>query len=124
LAVARPAFREALIKRRGLAPSGAFFKWQRLEGKTKQPFAFALASCEPCAFAGLWESCLGPMSPRTPRRWRASRYFTTNPNELMESVSNRVPLQEFVIIAATAVRLLQQQPRNVSRRSAQRRRRG
>jgi putative SOS response-associated peptidase YedK len=55
-AAAKPAYREALKKRRCLVPADAFYEWQRRDSKTKQPFAIALKSGEPYAFAGLWES--------------------------------------------------------------------
>jgi putative SOS response-associated peptidase YedK len=49
----KPAFREALKTRRCLVPADAFYEWKRIDPKTKQPFAIALKSGEPCAFAGL-----------------------------------------------------------------------
>ena len=55
-AASKPAYRDAFKKRRCLVPADAFYEWQRLDPKTKRPFAFALASGEPFAFAGLWES--------------------------------------------------------------------
>lgn len=90
-AAAKPAFREALKKRRCLVPADAFYEWQRLDPKTKRPYAFALASGEPYAFAGLWES----WQPKA----RAGAVFletftilTTDPNELMAPVHNRMPV--------------------------------
>jgi putative SOS response-associated peptidase YedK len=52
-AASKPAYREALKKRRCLVPADAFYEWQRPNPKTKRPFAFALKSGEPYAFAGL-----------------------------------------------------------------------
>ena len=52
---AKPAFREALKRRRCLVPADAFYEWQKLDEKTKRPHAIALRSGEPYAFAGLWE---------------------------------------------------------------------
>jgi putative SOS response-associated peptidase YedK len=49
------AFREAIKYRRCLVPADAFYEWQRLDKKTKQPFAIAMKDGEPYAFAGLWE---------------------------------------------------------------------
>ena len=54
-AAAKPAFRDALKKRRCLVPADAFYEWQRLDPKTKQPYAIAMRSGKPYAFAGLWE---------------------------------------------------------------------
>jgi hypothetical protein len=42
-----PAFREAIKYRRCLVPADAFYEWQKLDAKTKRPFAIALRSNEP-----------------------------------------------------------------------------
>lgn len=54
-AASKPAFREALRKRRCLIPADAFYEWTRCDAKSKEPFAFALANGGPFAFAGLWD---------------------------------------------------------------------
>ena len=54
-AATKPLFREALNRRRCLVPADAFYEWQRINSKTKRPFAFAMQSGKPYAFAGLWE---------------------------------------------------------------------
>jgi putative SOS response-associated peptidase YedK len=41
--------------RRCLVPADAFFEWQKLDAKTKQPFAIALKFGGPYGLAGLWE---------------------------------------------------------------------
>jgi putative SOS response-associated peptidase YedK len=51
-AASKPAFREALKRRRCLVPADAFYEWQRIDPKKKQPFAFALRTGEPYAFRG------------------------------------------------------------------------
>jgi putative SOS response-associated peptidase YedK len=87
-AATKPAYREALKKRRCLVPADAFYEWQRPGKKTKHPFAIALKSGEPYAMAGLWE------------RWQPSEgepletftILTTDPNELMEPIHNRMPV--------------------------------
>jgi len=87
-AATKPAFREALKKRRCLVPADAFYEWQRLDPKTKRPFAFALKSGEPYAFAGLWES----WRPKEGEALETFTILTTDPNELMEPVHNRMPV--------------------------------
>lgn len=85
---AKPAFREALKKRRCLVPADAFYEWQRIDAKNKQPYAIALNSGEPYAFAGLWE------------RWKTRQgssletfsIVTTGPNELMRPIHDRMPV--------------------------------
>ena len=54
-AAKKPAFREAMKKRRCLVPADAFYEWQRLGAKRRLPFAFAMKSGEPYALGGLWE---------------------------------------------------------------------
>jgi putative SOS response-associated peptidase YedK len=90
-AASKPAFREALKMRRCLVPADAFYEWQRPGPKTKRPFAFALASDEPYAFAGLWESWL-PKAPGGARPLETFTILTTEPNELMAPVHNRMPV--------------------------------
>jgi putative SOS response-associated peptidase YedK len=87
-AATKPAFREALKKRRCLVPADAFYEWKRLDKKTKHPFAIALRSGEPCAFAGLWERWL----PKEGDPLESFTILTTDPNELMEPIHNRMPV--------------------------------
>ena len=84
----KPAFREALKKRRCLVPADAYYEWQRLDAKSKRPFAFALASGEPYAFAGLWES----WRPKDGAPLETFTILTTDPNQLMEPIHNRMPV--------------------------------
>jgi putative SOS response-associated peptidase YedK len=87
-AATKPAYREALKKRRCLVPADAFYEWQRVDKKTKHPYAFALRSGEPYAFAGLWERWL----PKEGEALETFTILTTDPNELMEPVHNRMPV--------------------------------
>ena len=87
-AAQKPAFRDALKKRRCLVPADAFYEWQRLDPKTKKPFAFAMKSGEPYAFAGLWDRWQG----KDNEVLETFTILTTDPNELMEPVHNRMPV--------------------------------
>src|ERR1039458_10123763 len=51
-----PAFREAWKTRRCLVPADWLYEWQKIDDKTKQPYAIALKNDEMFAFAGLWET--------------------------------------------------------------------
>jgi putative SOS response-associated peptidase YedK len=84
----KPAYREALKKRRCLVPSDAFYEWQRLDAKSKQPYAIALKGGQPYAFAGLWESWKPPEGPPL----ETFTIVTTDPNELMQPIHNRMPV--------------------------------
>ncbi|HEY1902336.1 MAG TPA: SOS response-associated peptidase [Terracidiphilus sp.] len=84
----KPAYREALKSRRCLVPADAFYEWQQTGKKTKSPFAFALKSGEPCALAGLWER----WRPKEGEPLETFTILTTDPNELMEPIHNRMPV--------------------------------
>jgi putative SOS response-associated peptidase YedK len=51
----RPMFRTAFRKSRILVPADAFYEWQKLGPKVKQPYAFTRADGDPIVFAGLRE---------------------------------------------------------------------
>ena len=87
-AATKPAYREALKKRRCLVPADAFYEWQRIDKKTKHPYAFALRGAEPFAMAGLWER----WQPKEGEVLETFTILTTDPNDLMEPVHNRMPV--------------------------------
>jgi putative SOS response-associated peptidase YedK len=84
-----PAFRDAFKRRRCLVPADGFYEWQKGEGKTKQPYRFAMADGTPFAFAGLWERWKEPASGETVRSFTI---ITTTPNALCAPVHNRMPV--------------------------------
>jgi putative SOS response-associated peptidase YedK len=84
-----PAFREAIKRRRCLVPADAFYEWQKLDPKSKQPFAIALKSGAPYAFAGIWERW---RDPKTPEPLETFSIITTDPNEVVEPLHNRMPV--------------------------------
>jgi len=87
-AARKPAYREALKKRRCLVPADAFYEWHKVGAKTKQPFAIAMKSGEPCALAGLWERWQPPDAPPL----ETFTILTTDPNEIMEPIHDRMPV--------------------------------
>jgi putative SOS response-associated peptidase YedK len=84
----KPIYREAFKQRRCLIPADAFYEWQKIGAKSRLPFAFALQSGEPYAFAGLWER----WKPREGEPLETFTILTTDPNELAEPVHNRMPV--------------------------------
>jgi putative SOS response-associated peptidase YedK len=87
-AASKPAFREALKKRRCLVPADAFYEWMKPNAKLKIPYAIALTSGDPCALAGLWESWRPPDGPPL----ETFTILTTDPNEVTEPFHNRMPV--------------------------------
>lgn len=84
-----PAFREAFKRRRCLVPADAFYEWQKLDPKHKQPFAIALASREPYGFAGVWERW---KDPQTHQWLETFSIITTDPNQVVAPLHNRMPV--------------------------------
>jgi putative SOS response-associated peptidase YedK len=85
---AKPVFREAFRRRRCLVPVEAFYEWQKVGPKEKQPFAVALAGGGLMALAGLWENWKSPAE-----EWvRSFTIITTTPNELYAPIHDRMPV--------------------------------
>jgi putative SOS response-associated peptidase YedK len=84
-----PAFREALKHRRCLVPADAFYEWQKIDAKTKQPFAIGMKDGSPYAFAGLWERW---RDPATREPLETFTVITTDPNELLQPLHDRMPV--------------------------------
>ena len=82
-----PTFRTAFRRRRCLIPADGFYEWKQEVGR-KQPVYICMKDREPFAFAGLWE------------RWvreedefiESCTILTTEPNELLAAVHNRMPV--------------------------------
>lgn len=81
-------WRRGLQKRRCLVPADAFYEWQKLDAKTKQPYAFAMKSGDPFAFAGLWERWMAPDG----KPLDSFAIITTDPNEVTAKVHTRMPV--------------------------------
>jgi putative SOS response-associated peptidase YedK len=68
----KPVFREAFKQRRCLVPIEAFYEWQKLGPKEKQPSAISLAAPQETV--------------------RSFTIITTTPNELCAPIHNRMPV--------------------------------
>lgn len=84
-----PSFRDAYKKRRCLVPIDNFFEWKATKGASKPPYAIAMKSGEPFALAGIWENW---KRPGTEDWVRTFAVITTEANELMRPVHDRMPV--------------------------------
>ena len=83
----KPSFRSAFKKRRCWVIADGFYEWQ-LQGKQKQPMWIGLKSKRPFAFAGLWEH----WKPAEGAPIETCTIITTEPNALMQTIHNRMPV--------------------------------
>lgn len=83
----KPSFRDAAEKRRCLVVTDGFYEWQR-SGSEKQPYRITLSDESLFAFAGLWELWNAPDG----REVQTFTIITTEPNELMKPIHNRMPV--------------------------------
>lgn len=80
-------FRESFESRRCLVPATGFFEWQKL-GDVKQPFYIRPFAGDIFAFAGIW----GPARDKDGALVDAFAILTTEPNELMAPIHDRMPV--------------------------------
>ena len=83
----KPAFRAAFRRRRCLVLADGFYEWQKLDSG-KQPHYIRLHEGQPFALAGLWEHWKGPEN----RMIESCTLLTTQPNELVRQMHNRMPV--------------------------------
>jgi len=84
----KTAFRTAFERRRCLVPIEAFYEWQKIGPKEKQPYAIALAGGGFMALAGQWENWKSP-----DQEWvRSFTIITCPPNEMCGKIHNRMPV--------------------------------
>lgn len=83
----KPAFRAAFKRRRCLIPADGFFEWQK-RGSSKVPMFIHMSDYSVFAFAGLWEVWHSPEGDEI----RTATILTTEPNELMKSIHDRMPV--------------------------------
>ena len=83
----KPAFREALCRRRCLVPADGFYEWQRIGG-SKRPMRIVMRTGEPFAFVGLWSVWRDPDGNRIP----SCTIITVVANDLLRPIHDRMPV--------------------------------
>jgi putative SOS response-associated peptidase YedK len=84
----KPAFRNAMRRRRCLIPADGFYEWREIGGR-KQPYFVRLQkSGGPLAFAGLWETWTGPNGEEID----TAAIVTTNANRSLAAIHPRMPV--------------------------------
>ncbi|MBX5449571.1 SOS response-associated peptidase [Thermogemmatispora sp.] len=83
----KPSFKRLLRSRRCLVVADGFYEWQQING-AKRPMYITLRDGSPFAFAGLWDQ----WSASDGRTLRTCTIVTTEPNELLATIHNRMPV--------------------------------
>ena len=85
----KPSFRGGFKYKRCLILTDGFYEWKTQPGqKTKTPYFIYMKDRQPFAFAGLWDEWQSPEGSSI----RTCTIITTEPNELMSSLHNRMPV--------------------------------
>ena len=92
-ALDKPAFRNAMKRRRCLFPADGFYEWKR-DGDRRQPYFVRLKSGQPMALAGLWETWSGPNGEEL----ETAAIVTTTASRSIAHIHDRMP----VIVAPDA----------------------
>lgn len=83
----KPAFRNAMKRRRCLFPADGFYEWKDVGG-VRRAFHARRVGGGPLAFAGLWETWMGPNGEEI----ETAAIVTTAANATLAAVHNRAPL--------------------------------
>ena len=85
----KPSFRGSFKHKRCLILADGFYEWKTTAGrKTKTPYFIHMKDRSPFAFAGLWDVWESPDGSSI----KSCAIITTEPNELMGSLHNRMPV--------------------------------
>ncbi|GAB4457470.1 MAG: SOS response-associated peptidase [Anaerolineales bacterium] len=85
----KPSFRGSFKHKRCLILADGFYEWKTAAGKkTKTPYYIHLTDRRPFAFAGLWDSWESPDGSSL----KTCTIITTQPNELLASLHDRMPV--------------------------------
>src|SRR5215510_10968043 len=83
----KPAFKAAMKYRRCLVPADGFYDW-KASGTRRQPYYVRAKSGQPLAFAGLWETWIGPNGEEL----ETAAIVTTRANRALTDIHDRMPV--------------------------------
>ena len=83
----KPAFRNAMKRRRCLFPANGFYEWKS-DGARKRPYFIRPRVDGPIAFAGLWETWMGPNGEEV----ETACIITTTANRTLAPIHDRMPV--------------------------------
>src|SRR5262245_39790395 len=91
----KPAFRNAMRRRRCLVPADGFYEWQEGGAGAKagratgrRPYVVRPKDRQPVAFAGLWESWMGPNGEEL----ETAAIVTCDANQALHHIHHRMPV--------------------------------
>jgi putative SOS response-associated peptidase YedK len=83
----KPAFRNAMKRRRCLIPADGFYEW-KVEGGRRRPYVVRPKAEGPIAFAGLWETWMGPNG----EEMETAAIVTTQASRDIAHIHDRMPV--------------------------------
>jgi len=83
----RPAFKNAIKYRRCLFPADGFYEWER-KAERKRPYFVRRKGGGPLAFAGVWESWMGPNGEEQ----ETAAIITTRASPSIAHIHDRMPV--------------------------------
>jgi putative SOS response-associated peptidase YedK len=101
----KPAFRNAVRRRRCLVPADGFYEWS--DTRPRRPFFVRPKAGGPIAFAGLWETWTGPNGEEVD----TAAIVTTRSNRSLAAIHDRMPVivpPAASIFGSTALRSMPQ----------------
>ena len=87
----KPAFRDALARRRCLVLADGFFEWERRAGGPKRAWWVTRADGAPFAFAGIW-TAWRPAGGDGVEPLRTCAIVTTTANDRIAAIHDRMPV--------------------------------
>lgn len=85
----RPAYRDAVVRRRCIIPADGFYEWQRRPDGSRQAYFVSRADGAPMAFAGLWSVWRGGDDGEP---LRTCTIVTTSASPVIADIHDRQPV--------------------------------